>query len=175
MTTQPPTSGENPMVPTSSREVDELVATLPPQKEVESQIKKLKKTTRPMVLKPGEPRLWFAIALCLFLAVILLAQIQAISERSSLKAQLADASDTSECRDAITGDLNIAKAEGILAGNEAILLLLNVLHDVVVREPVNDADFQADTARITAADLAAAEHARIAIDSQRNVLTICRE
>lgn len=155
--------------PKTIQEVNDLVATVSPPEEVNS----LFKSIRPV--RAREPKLWFAIGVCLFLAVILLSQIQAISERSSLKGQLRENAVEAECRAVITGDLNIAKAEGILAGNNAILLLLNVLHDVVSRVPVNDEQFQTDTANITAADKAAAAHAQVAIENQRNVLELCRE
>jgi hypothetical protein len=115
---------------------------------------------------------WFTAA-CGAL-IIVIALLTLLQQRNSARDESDKNNAKAECRAVITGDINIAKAEGIKAGNNYQAILGNILVDAIRR--TNPESFPPQADQLAQANIklaAAALEIDQAIDRQRRVLEIC--
>lgn len=148
-------------IPTTKDEVDALVSRVPPPAQTEALITVAKGGKDPFRVNFLK---WLAAVM--FLAVILIAMQSQISAKNTNNSK-------AECRAQIAGELNIAKADGINAGNNYNSILGDALIAAINRQPVDPTigDQLADARDLLRSTKDESEQA---IQRQRDILKICR-
>lgn len=117
---------------------------------------------------------WFTAACAGFIIVVALVTL--LQQKNSAQGQGNENNKKAECRSVVAGELNIAKAEGIKAGNDYQAILGNILVDAIKRQ--NPEAFAPQAEQLAQSNVrlaAAAVEIDKMIDRQRRVLEICAD
>lgn len=170
-------------VPTTHKEVKDLVESAPTPEQIKAA------TVVPIVIQPQEPpdpfRVKFLkwLSATMFLFILLLSQVNAYRGNSnlsdgndSLREQLAFNSGKAECRARIEGEMLLAKAEGIVAGNTYNAVLGSILVGALDRTNTEErlAEFRIQLTNATEDLRLAAEHIATAAEKQRVIVENCQ-
>lgn len=152
--------------PTTHEEVKELLSTVPPEKEILDSVR--------VQFAPKRKEFWRNVSVAMFLLILLISQVTILQTKNDAVAIARGNGQRSQCRDEITGEINIAKAKGIQAGNtyndvlgQALVLAVNrQAQDPTLGEKL-------DHARQALADTSL--QIERAIQRQQDVLNICKD
>lgn len=155
------TADEGHDVPTTAEEVDALVSQAPAPAQTDALLTVVKGGRDPFRVNFLK---WLSATM--FLAIILIAMVSLIAAKNTNNNK-------AECRAVISGELNISKADGIIAGNNYSAILGDAIIDALNRLPpeptlaerLSDARDQLQAAKT--------ENEQ-AIQRQRDILKICK-
>jgi hypothetical protein len=163
---------ESESVITTKEQVQELVRTVPPPHETQALIEVVKK------VDPDPYRIRFLRWLCLasFMVVVVIAMVTLYDSRSHAINRAEANAEKAECRSVVSGDLLIAKARGIQAGNDYQVVLGDILVDAIKQAPPENFQREAELLRMATDRLrAASKEIDDAIGREFQILELCKD
>jgi hypothetical protein len=162
--------------PETHEQVDALLSKAPPKESVEALVNGLKTHVEEHHHKFSgwDPRLWFAIALVIFLGVVFIAMVDSYRDEYESKEAVEQLEESAKCRSVVQGQLDIARARAVLVNTEVNSLILRILEQLFLDQAIDENEIIGQIAdlRVRVQDIYGDNI--VAIENQLNILELCK-